>query len=191
MKVVAIMGSHRKNGHTRKILKYFLDQIKKENSIRYIDVNVVYIEPCKGCDYCVRHQGECVIKDDDMSDIYKELMASDMIIIASPVYFSAFPSKFKTMIDRTQMIYNLKDHSEINPKKIIVIGVGGAPYYGNQFKGMEYTLEWYLKNFNATEIKIVKISHTDKTPAIENEHARRELDALAEEINNLKEKENG
>lgn len=185
MKITAIMGSHRNNGHTSKILNYFLEQIREDNELRLINVNKVHVEHCKGCDYCIPHQGECVIKDDDMTWIYDDFMGCDLLVIASPVYFTAFPSKLKTVIDRTQMIYNLEDHSHIPNKKIIFIGVGGAPSYGHQFKGMEYTLEWYLKNLNAVPMGFVEISHTDETPALENKKAVAELDALAQQIKNL------
>ena len=107
MKITAIMGSHRNNGHTSKILNYFLEQIREDNELRLINVNKVHVEHCKGCDYCIPHQGECVIKDDDMTWIYDDFMDCDLLVIASPVYFTAFHSKLKTVIDRTQMIYNL------------------------------------------------------------------------------------
>lgn len=185
MKIVAIMGSHRKNGHTRKILDYFLDQIKADNDVTYIDVNTANVTPCRGCDYCLSHQGECVIKDDDMGGIYEAMMRSDLLIIASPVYFSAFPSKMKTLIDRTQMLYNLKDLSGVHDKKLITIGLGGAPYYKHQFKGIEYTLEWYVKNLKAVPTAFVELPHTDEIPAMENKRAQKELDALAKKINTL------
>lgn len=184
MKIVAIMGSHRKNGHTRKILNYFLDQIKEGNDVTTIDVNTINVKHCLGCDYCLEHQGECVIKDDDMGTIYKEIMASELFIIASPVYFSAFPSRMKMLIDRTQVLYNLKDTSGIKDKKLVTIGLGGAPHYGNQFKGIEYTLEWYVKNLKAIPIAFVEIAHTDETPALNNKKARAELDVLAKKIKN-------
>ena len=127
MKITAIMGSHRNNGHTSKILNYFLEQIREDNELRLINVNKVHVEHCKGCDYCIPHQGECVIKDDDMTWIYDDFMDCDLLVIASPVYFTAFPSKLKTVIDRTQMIYNLEDHSHIPNKKIIFYRSGRAP----------------------------------------------------------------
>ena len=78
MKITAIMGSHRNNGHTSKILNYFLEQIREDNELRLINVNKVDVEHCKGCDYCIPHQGECVIKDDDMTWIYDDFMDCDL-----------------------------------------------------------------------------------------------------------------
>ena len=37
MKITAIMGSHRNNGHTNKILNYFLEQIREDNELRRPD----------------------------------------------------------------------------------------------------------------------------------------------------------
>ncbi|MEG0379318.1 MAG: flavodoxin family protein [Eubacterium sp.] len=184
MKITAIMGSHRSNGHTNKILNHFLEQLPPEHEVKLINVNKVHVEHCKGCDYCLKHQGTCVIKDDEMPWIYEAFTGCDLLVIASPVYFSAFPSKLKTIIDRTQMLYNLKDRSHIPDKKLIFIGVGGAPAYKHQFRGLEYTLEWYVKNLNAIPSAFVEIPHTDETPALENQNALQELEALAEQIKN-------
>lgn len=187
MKITAIMGSHRNNGHTHKILEHFLEQITPQNELKLINVNKVHVEHCKGCDYCLKNQGTCVIKDDDMPQIYEALMESELLVIASPVYFSAFPSKLKMLIDRTQMLYNLKDRSHIPNKKLVFIGLGGAPSYKHQFKGMEYTLEWYIKNLNAVPMAFVEIAHTDETPALENKKALQELETLAKQINHIQE----
>lgn len=187
MKITAIMGSHRSNGHTSKILNHFLEQITPEHELKLINVNKVHVEHCKGCDYCLKHQGTCVIKGDEMPLIYEAVMECDLLVIASPVYFSAFPSKLKIIIDRTQMIYNLRDRSHIPDKKLVFIGLGGAPAYKHQFRGLEYTLEWYIKNLNAVPIAFVEIPHTDEKPALENEHALEALKGLLEQIKNIQE----
>ncbi|PKM52984.1 MAG: flavodoxin family protein, partial [Firmicutes bacterium HGW-Firmicutes-5] len=105
------------------------------------------------------------------------------LIVASPVYFSAFPSKIKALIDRTQMIYNLKDKTAIKKKKILIIGVGGAPYYPRQFQAVDNTLEWYKKTLSCDEIGFVQFSHTDELPALDNKKSLAELEAIADKIN--------
>ena len=183
MNIVTIMGSHRNGKHTQKALDYFLNQLTGTNVVENINVNKVEIKHCLACDYCLKHQGECVIKDDAMKGIYEKIEESDLFVIATPVYFSAFPSRIKTLIDRTQVLYNLEDRSIIKNKDLVVIGVGGAPKYGRQFQAIENTLEFYTKYLNCNQLGFVKFSHSDDVAALENEEKLAELKALAEMVN--------
>ena len=183
MKITAIMGSHRNGGHTAKVLNYFLKQIADQSALRVININKVQVKPCLGCDYCIPHQGACVIADDDMAGISADIFASELLIIASPVYFTAFPSKLKALIDRTQMAFNLKDNSGIVPKRLIFIGVGGAPSYAHQFDGMIYTLKWYNRYLRVRAMDQVTFVHSDVTPAMAQAESLAQLDALAQKIN--------
>lgn len=58
---------------------------------------------CLGCGYCAK-AGVCVQKD-DMAEIMIKMMAADVIVLATPVYFYSIPGQLKTMIDRTIPIY--------------------------------------------------------------------------------------
>ncbi len=185
MEIVAIMGSHRNDQNTQKALDYFVSRIKSEHQFFEYNVNKISVQACTACDYCIPHQGECVIKD-DMTEIYQKMETCDLLIVASPVYFSAFPSKIKALIDRTQMIYNLKDKSAIKNKKILIIGVGGAPHYPRQFQAIDNTLEWYKKTLSCDEIGFVQFSHTDELPVVDNKKALAELEEIAEKINTAK-----
>lgn len=183
MEIVAIMGSHRNGHNTQKALDFFLNQIQGSQEVHIYNVNKIRVEPCKACDYCIPHQGECITKDDDMTDIYQKFETCDLLVIASPVYFSAFPSKIKAIIDRTQMLYNLKDRSIIKQKEMAVIAVGGAPHYPRQFQAIDNTLEWYKKSLNCHEIGFVQFSHTDEVGTMENEKSLESLKDLGKLVN--------
>lgn len=183
MEIVAIMGSHRNGHNTQKALDFFLKQIKGENEVFVYNVNEIEVKACIACDYCIEHQGECVIKDDDMTEIYKKMETCDLLVVASPVYFSSLPSKIKALIDRTQMIYNLKDRSNIKKKKILIIGVGGQPHYPRQFQAVDITLEWYKKTLSCDEIGFVQFCHTDELSALDNKKCLEELEEISEKIN--------
>ncbi|MDK2942655.1 MAG: hypothetical protein PWP56_2168 [Acetobacterium sp.] len=182
MEIVAIMGSHRNNHNTQKAVDYFIGKLNVEYALFEYNVNQINVQACIACDYCIPHQGECVIED-DMTGIYQKMESCDLLIVASPVYFSAFPSKIKALIDRTQMIYNLKDKSSIKKKKILIIGVGGAPHYPRQFQAIDNTLEWYKKTLSCDEIGFVQFSHTDERPALDNTTCLNELEEIAQKIN--------
>lgn len=182
MEIVAIMGSHRNGQNTQKAIDYFINKIEVEHELFEYNVNKIDVQACTACDYCIPHQGKCVLED-DMTQIYQKMESCDLLIVASPVYFSAFPSKIKALIDRTQMIYNLKDKSNIKKKKILIIGIGGAPHYPRQFQAMDNTLEWYKKTLSCDEIGFVQFSHTDELPALDNKKCLDELAEIAAKIN--------
>lgn len=105
MKILAFTASPNKDGNTNRLLKFFLEEL--EGEVKIIDAYKAYVKPCTDCKYCYKHRAKCAI-DDDMTDIYKSMEESDVIIVASPVYFSGFPAPMKSIIDRTQIYWSEK-----------------------------------------------------------------------------------
>ena len=180
MKVLAVMGSHRSHHQTAEALDYFLEQLGADD-VQLVDINKVDIHPCIACDYCLEHQKICVQKD-DMEQLYPALMEADLIVMAAPVYFSAFPAKVKNLIDRGQLFFNLKDKSEMKKKKIVTISLGGAVPYDDQFVSIYATLRWFQFNINAVSAGAVEIPDTDRVPFKKNKKAQTELIRLAESL---------
>jgi multimeric flavodoxin WrbA len=100
MKITGILGSPRKKGNTEILLDAALEEAKKNGVlVSKISLRDKVIAPCNGCLKC-RETGNCVIKD-DMQEIYKEMLESDGILWATPVYFWSMSSQTKTVMDRT------------------------------------------------------------------------------------------
>jgi multimeric flavodoxin WrbA len=59
---------------------------------------------CVACDYCRTHNGICAQKD-DMAGILEKMVAADVIVMATPVYFYTMNAQMKTLIDRTAPRY--------------------------------------------------------------------------------------
>ncbi len=56
------------------------------------------IHPCLGCDHCGMN-GPCIQKD-DISQIQEALLAADMAVFATPVYYFGMSAQLKMVIDR-------------------------------------------------------------------------------------------
>ena len=181
MKILAIMGSNNETGNTIRLYDYIVDRLSGEE-ITKVDVNKVRIEACIGCDYCLDHQGECIIKNDDMEWIYNELEHTDLVLIVSPVYFTSFPSILKALIDRCQMLYNLKDRSGINHKGFAAVHIGGSRPYPQQFEGIKGVYKYWIPDFNAEMVGFVGIPGTDAVKPEENSEGMAEVDGLIEKI---------
>ncbi|MCX8023049.1 MAG: flavodoxin family protein [Syntrophorhabdaceae bacterium] len=105
MKVVAFNGSPRVEGNTDKLLQESLKPAVRDNhDIKVFRLNLMKIRPCQNCGGC-DETGVCVLRDDDMGEIYREVREADRIILASPIFFFALSAQIKAMIDRFQCIW--------------------------------------------------------------------------------------
>ncbi|MGB4658633.1 MAG: flavodoxin family protein [Mobilitalea sp.] len=98
--IVVLVGSSRKNGNTEILADTFIaGAFSSGNKIKKICLSEKKVLPCTDCKYCYRNDGVCILQD-DMKNIYKELMKADLIVFASPVYFYGFSAQMKCCIDR-------------------------------------------------------------------------------------------
>lgn len=57
---------------------------------------------CRACYYCKNHDGRYVIKD-DVPEIIDKMIAADVVVLSTPVYFYCMNAQLKTVIDRSVM----------------------------------------------------------------------------------------
>ncbi|MBQ8291519.1 MAG: flavodoxin family protein [Clostridia bacterium] len=100
-KVLILSGSPRKGGNSDVLCDEFAKgALSKGNEVEKIFISEQEIAPCKGCYYCAKHEGKCVI-DDGMADILQKIIDCDTLVLASPVYFYSVSAQLKAVIDRT------------------------------------------------------------------------------------------
>ena len=117
MKILGIMGSPRRKGNTDILLDAALEEARRNGAaVAKISLGGKKITPCTGCLKCTT-TGKCVIKD-DMQKIYKEMLDSDGIIWATPVYFWSMTAQTKAVMDRTYAL--------LHPKLQLASKVGGV-----------------------------------------------------------------
>ena len=88
MNILVLNGSPRPQGDTAKMISVFQEAARSAgHSVTVINVCRRNIHGCLACEYC--HgigQGSCVQKD-DMQEIYGLLPTTDMLVLASPIYY--------------------------------------------------------------------------------------------------------
>lgn len=107
MKILAIIGSYRKNGHTSKIVSLLREEVDILASLdrEVIEFEMLFLgdyelNHCTGCRACMtRGEQFCPLKD-DVSLLKSKIKESDAIIFASPVYVGDVSSSMKALIDR-------------------------------------------------------------------------------------------
>ena len=129
MNVLFITGSARKDSVTAKLCDIAASAMPGAD-IRIIRPHEMNIEHCSGCGRC-SSSGICA-KQDDMHKIYDAVELNDIIILATPVYFSGPSSIMKQVIDRFQCVW-IRDGCERKNKLAALIAVGGhrSPVFTN------------------------------------------------------------
>lgn len=105
-------------------------------AVRGYDTEVVdclsaEVIPCTGCASCgMRTPGSCSVKD-DMQGIFRKVVASDVLVLATPVRFGSYCAELKKVVDRFQPlmvpIYVLRDgemHFQSRYRLPALVGVG-------------------------------------------------------------------
>ncbi len=121
-RVLILRGSQRKNGNTALMANEFRKGAEESgNKVVDIFLKEKNINDCLGCNGCQRNGGTCVQKD-DMEEIYKAMLESDVIVFVSPVYFYTWTSTIKRVIDRTFAVEN-----QLKNKDFYLLSAGAAP----------------------------------------------------------------
>lgn len=99
MKIVVLEGSPNKSGSSNMLADEFISGAKEAgHSIEVIDVAHADIHPCTGCIHC-GYEGPCSQKD-DVDIIRQQILAAEMIVFVTPLYYYGMSAQLKTMIDR-------------------------------------------------------------------------------------------
>lgn len=100
MKILGINGSPRgANSMTMKLVEAVLEGAKEAGAqTKLIDLCSLKIDYCDACGVCYK-KGKCV-HEDDFGLVYDEIMASEGLVLGSPVYFGSVTAQMKTLIDR-------------------------------------------------------------------------------------------
>jgi multimeric flavodoxin WrbA len=127
MKVLAINGSpHMDEGNTAMILDPFLEGLKEAGA----DVDLFYtrklkIGPCNGDMSCwFVNPGTCGQKD-DMQMLLPKFKEADVIVWASPVYYSGVTGPLKNLMDR-QLPLHMQGELGSKRQKIVLVSTCGA-----------------------------------------------------------------
>ncbi len=99
MNIVVLQGSPNLNGSTAILVEEFTCGARVAgHTVERVDVDRLKIPPCTGCVAC-GYEGPCV-EHDDMQDLRAKLLAADMIVFATPLYYYGMSAQLKTVIDR-------------------------------------------------------------------------------------------
>ena len=133
-KVLVLSASPRKGGNSDLLCDQFMLGAKEAgNQTEKIFLRDKEINYCTGCGTCY-NMGKCCPQEDDMAEVLEKMIAADVIVMATPVYFYTMNGQMKTLIDRTCSRY-----TEISDKDFYFIVTAAD----DSKQAMERTLEGF------------------------------------------------
>ena len=130
--VVVLSGSPRRGGNSDLLCDRFAEgACDAGNTVEKIFIRDEKINYSTSCGMCFNGNKPCPQKD-DMAAILTKMIAADVIVMATPVYFYSMNGQTKTLIDRTCARY-----TEINDKEFYFIITAAD----ENKKSLERTLE--------------------------------------------------
>jgi multimeric flavodoxin WrbA len=147
--IVAIYGSPRRKGNTATLLKKTIEGARDSGAeVEEIVLRDLKISPCLEIYGCMQ-AGECAIKD-NFQIVRDKILASQGLILASPVFFYSVSSHTKILMDRFQSLWVKKYWVDKTPKdqqiikrKGLFISVG-ATKGKKLFDGMLLSVKYFF-----------------------------------------------
>ena len=101
MKIVVLNGSPRPKGNTAALIDAFKAGAESAgHQVTVLPVGTMNIGGCKGCEYCHTKGGGTCIQKDDMAEVYPALAESDVLLLASPVYYHGLTGQLQSVVSR-------------------------------------------------------------------------------------------
>ena len=125
-KLVAFLGSPRKNGNTatlvNKVVQAAQDSGAETAVFNLYDMN---IKPCQGCLVC-RKTGNCTMQD-DFQNMFKHIIEADVVVFGSPVYVWQVTAQMKLLWDRLCGLFDENFKPRYAAKSVIMVYSQGNP----------------------------------------------------------------
>jgi multimeric flavodoxin WrbA len=113
--ILVIASSPRRGGNSDLLCDQFIEgALQAGHQAEKIFLKDKQINYCTGCGTCFTRK-KCSQKD-DMAGVLEKMIAADVIVMATPVYFYTMNAQMKTLIDRTCARY-----TEISSKEFYFI----------------------------------------------------------------------
>ena len=100
-KIVILNGSPRRNGNTSSLVKSFTEGAESAgHTVTEFFLQDMNIRGCRGCFGGHSSQDSPCVQKDDMDKIYPAVKESDVVVLASPLYYWNMSGQLRTAVDR-------------------------------------------------------------------------------------------
>jgi multimeric flavodoxin WrbA len=148
--LLGIVGSPRKNGNTHLLVSRILEGAQEEGVAGdLLLLGELTIRQCDGCHVC--WQGKPCSKNDDMSEIYARIAASDAMVFGTPVYWYGPTALMKGFIDRFAYFNCPQHRPQVRGKRAVV----AVPFEEETPETARLLLAFFEKCFEYLEMRLI------------------------------------
>ena len=99
MNLLVIESSPHKHGSSNMLAEHFIRGAREAgHTVTVFDAARASLHPCVACDACGMSRSCC--QKDDMETVRREILAADMVVFVTPLYYFGMSAQLKTVIDR-------------------------------------------------------------------------------------------
>lgn len=121
-KILVLTGSSRKGGNSDLLADAFMKGAKAAgHEITKFECGHKNIKPCIACNACYSKEGACTFGD-DFNELAPLLEQSDMIVLATPMYWFTFPAQLKAGLDKMYALLIGGRQSSIQESMLLACG---------------------------------------------------------------------
>ncbi len=124
-RIAVISGSVRRGGNTELLARAFAEGAAGRHEVTLLSVAGLDIHPCIGCGRCHAREDQRCVRKDGMDQVYDLLLGTDILAVASPVYFYGVSAQLKALIDRLHA--PVRDRFPIRKLALILVGAASLP----------------------------------------------------------------
>ncbi len=180
MRVIALQGSPRRDGHTAVLLESFLSPLRATHAVKRVDVCYQHILPCRSC-YACQNNSACVT-DDDMAYIYPHLAFDDVVVVASPIYFYGVTAQLKAVIDRCQHFWTNPNQRKTSRVGVLLLTAGAPDSTGIGVSTTTAAVRIFMACIGAPLTYVFAATHTDAVPARQQSEVLEAAAAVAQQL---------
>lgn len=183
MKIVCLLGSPRENGNSATIANRFCSTAEKLGvRVQTFVLNKLQYRGCQGCMLCKTQLDRCVLED-DLTEVLEAVRETDVLVLATPIYYWDVTSQLKAFLDRTfsylvpDFLTNPNRSRLVSGKKLVFIQVQGNPDKG-MFTDVFPKFHYFFKAYGFSETYLIRACGVREQGEIE---AHEDVLKLAEE----------
>lgn len=134
MKILILNGSPRHDGNTAKMCAAFEEAAAAGgHEVTRVDICRNTIYGCMACEACHKTKSRKCVQNDDMQKIYPVLDETEMLVIASPIYYYSYSGQMQCALNR---IYALDKPAKLKKSALFLAAGSEGTFDGAVFAYM-------------------------------------------------------
>jgi len=123
MRTLVVEASPRREGNSVTLARSFMRGLRDGGETEIVEffLNDMDVKPCLGCWKCLEMSEPGCVIDDDMNKAYPELLAADLIVFATPIYWWHIAGQMKIFLDRMEGLLAGNGLNNLSGKTLVLV----------------------------------------------------------------------